>query len=72
MSDESDRIPLEGATDLTPTERLEIRRIIRDDQHARWAMRRARVWVPVLITVLAAIGGAVNWIASHVTLKGSP
>lgn len=63
---DSDGMPLDGEADLTPAERRELRRMIRDDERAVWARRKLRFLVPVLVAVVTAIWQAVEWAVKHV------
>lgn len=66
MSDDTDGIPLDGDTELTPEERKVLRRIIRDDERASWAWKRLKVITPAVVAVAVGVWQAIDWIAKHV------
>jgi hypothetical protein len=66
MADDSDTLPLEGEPELSPAERLMLRRMIRDEERATWARRRLRVLVPAMVAVVTMVWHAVDWAIKHV------
>lgn len=66
MSDDSDTMPLEGETPLTPTERKALRSIIREAERASWAWKKMRIFVPAGVTVVVAGWQAWEWLSRHV------
>lgn len=67
--DDSDAIPLDGEAELTPDERLAFRKMVRDQERARWAMRRLRVWVPIIGSAIYGLFHAIDWAIKHLTIK---
>lgn len=66
IQDDSDGMPLDGESELTPAERRALRRMIRDDERATWARRRLRVLVPVGVSIVVALWQAIEWVVKHV------
>ncbi|HOW47365.1 MAG TPA: hypothetical protein PLB26_06895 [Rubrivivax sp.] len=66
MSDDTDSMPLDGDADLTAAERLQLRRMIRDDERASWARRKLRVIVPAVVAVVTVCYQAWDWAIKHI------
>lgn len=66
MSDDSDTMPLEGDTPLTPTERKALRRLLREDERATWAWKKLRVLVPAGVTAVVALWQGWEWVSRHI------
>lgn len=69
MNDDTDGMPLDGESELTPAERRALRRIIRDDERATWARRKLRVLVPAGVGVVVALWQGAEWVVRHITFK---
>lgn len=67
--DDTDPMPLDGDKPLTAAERLQLRKILREDERARWAWRKLRVWVPIIGGGLYTVWQGVDWALKHITFK---
>jgi len=59
----------DGDKPLTPEERAWIRHAMRDDQHAAWLRGRIKVFLPWIMTLVAAVVATGDWLTKHFTLK---
>ena len=66
MAEPSDTLPLDGAADLTAAERLAIRKVLRDNERASWALRKLRLLVPLAVASVVGVYQAVDWLLRHV------
>ncbi len=69
MTEDSDSLPLDGDIDLTPAERLMVRRMIREEERASWARRKLRVLVPAGVAVVVALWQVIEWGRAHIAWK---
>lgn len=66
---ESDPIPLDGDADLTASERLALRKLIREQERLTWARKQLR-WIAVSIASAVAAGWAlISWVRDHVVFR---
>lgn len=54
MGRDSDPVPLDGRTPLTPAEVEDVRRFLRDQERMRWLGRLLRRWWPIMAGVATA------------------
>lgn len=66
---ESDPIPLDGSPELSPAERLVLRRIIRERERMTWARKKLGWILSGVVTFVAATWAAVEWLREHVVIK---
>lgn len=67
---DSDHLPLDGRTPLSEAEIKHLRRLLRDDDRATWAMRQLRWILPAAVAIVVAVWQAIEWVVRHV--KPSP
>lgn len=53
---------------LTRDECMALRKLLRASDRKKWFARELKVIVPVVITVISILWGALAWLQSHVTL----
>lgn len=54
---------------LTSEERRWVRNAMRDEAHASWLRGRIKVFLPWVMTIVAAIVATGDWVAKHFTLR---
>lgn len=64
----SDMMPLSDEP-LSADESRAVRALLVKSDREKWALRRARVVVPVLVAVVTAAWQAIDWVLRHVTIK---
>lgn len=69
MSDDSDGIPLEGEPELTPAERLAVRRLLVADARASWARKQLRVLLPIAVACVVGLWQLFEWVRAHISFK---
>lgn len=66
---ESDPIPLDGSAELEESERLWVRKAMRDDARMTWARKQLR-WILVTVASAAAAAWALyGWMRDHIVFK---
>ena len=63
---DSDPIPLDGSAELTEAERLALRKVLRDNERASWALRKLRILIPMAVAIVVAVYHGVDWLVKHV------
>lgn len=63
---DTDSMDLDASLPLSPKEVLHVRRLLRDDDRASWALKRLRVLIPVVVAVVAGAWQVWDWAARHI------
>ena len=62
---DTDPMDIDGAAPLTPPEIAHLRRVLRNDDRTSWAMRKLRVFTPVLVAFVVGAWQLWDWAAKH-------
>lgn len=69
MVRDTDSLPLDGEIPLTSAERSMLRTMMQDQERARWAWRKLRIWVPMIGSGLWVVWQGIDWFIKHVKLS---
>lgn len=69
MGEDTDSLPLDGDKDLTPDERLMLRKMMREEERASWARRRLKIFLPAVVAVVAAVWQVADWAIRHIQVR---
>jgi hypothetical protein len=66
---DSGAMGLDGDEPLSADERMQLRRMLREDDRMNWARRKLRYVAPMVVALIVAVWQLIEWVRLHISFK---